>query len=96
MGTDGFAIKVEAEGLAGAFPRTYACSISGREEGRATGIVAALVAERLYASSCRPGVYHIEQLFDPLAVSGTVSAHGFEVELGGWSAKDKPHSPDRA
>src|SRR5215207_8752100 len=45
-GSDGFAVKVEAEGKEG---DRYSCSAWGRVEGRATGVVAALVAGRLAA-----------------------------------------------
>jgi hypothetical protein len=43
---------------------SYTCSVSGREEGRITGLVAAEVAEHLYSSTNSPGVFHIEQLFE--------------------------------
>jgi saccharopine dehydrogenase-like NADP-dependent oxidoreductase len=81
VGSDGFAVKVEAEGLNGERPELYSCSIRGRGEGHATGIVAALVAERLCDSPCEPGVFHIEQLFEPVEVFGRVEDLGLTVEL---------------
>lgn len=53
----------------------------GHGEGRATGIVAALVAERLCASPCEPGVFHIEQLFEPVELFGRVEDRGLTVDL---------------
>lgn len=41
----------------------YECSLRGDVEGRATGLVAAQVAEQLVLSSYPAGVFHIEQLF---------------------------------
>jgi saccharopine dehydrogenase (NAD+, L-lysine-forming) len=81
VGSDGFAVKVEAEGSIGERPERYSCSIRGRGEGRATGIVATLVAERLCDSPCEPGVFHIEQLFEPAEVFGRVEDLGLTVDL---------------
>lgn len=81
LGSDGFAVKVEAEGLIGGHPELYSCSIRGHGEGHATGIVAALVAERLCASPCEPGVFHIEQIFEPVKLFGRVEDGGLTVDL---------------
>ncbi len=78
LGSDGFAVK--AEGVDG---RSYACAASGRGEARATGVVAALVAEKLYTSpsSLEAGVFHVEQLFAPERFLGRASDYGVEVVL---------------
>jgi hypothetical protein len=81
VGSDRFAVKVEAEGLIGERPVLYSCSIRGHGEGRATGIVAASVVERLSASPGEPGVFHIEQLFDPVKLFGGVEDRGLTVDL---------------
>ncbi len=78
-GSDGFAVKVEAEGKEGG---RYSCSAWGRGEGRATGVVATLVAGRLQASPLKRGVFHAEQLFDPLEVFAGVKEHGIAIDLG--------------
>jgi hypothetical protein len=79
FGSDGFAVAAEAEGKAG----RHSCSVWGRGEGRATGVVAALVAEILYDSPPQyPGVFHIDQLFDPLEFFASVAGHGISFELG--------------
>src|SRR5687767_10834841 len=80
-GSDGFALEVQAEGLIGGRPGLYSCSIRGHGEGRATGIVAALVAERLCSSPGEPGVFHIEQLFEPVELLGRVQDLGLTVDL---------------
>jgi saccharopine dehydrogenase-like NADP-dependent oxidoreductase len=82
VGSDVFAVKVDAEGMIKNEPYAYACSISGRREGYVTGVVAALVAERVYTSSFRSGIFHIEQLFDPLALFAQIADRGFAVDLG--------------
>jgi len=81
LGSEGFSVKVEAEGAVDGYPSTYSGSVSGRGEGYATGIVAALVAERLYAAPCERGVLHVEQLFDPSAMFDQITAHGLTVAL---------------
>lgn len=82
LGSDVFAVKVDAEGSIKSEPYTYACSISGRREGYVTGVVASLVAERVYTSFFRSGIFHIEQLFDPLALFAQLADYGFAVDLG--------------
>jgi hypothetical protein len=79
MGSDGFAVKAEAEGKGGG---VYACSARGRGEARTTGVVAAIVAERLLTSpSLERGVFHIEQLFEPTKLFGRVEDLGLTVDL---------------
>jgi hypothetical protein len=64
MGSDVFIAQVVANGTANGKPTSYTCSVSGHEEGRITGLVAAEVAEHLCTSTAPPGVLHIERLFD--------------------------------
>jgi saccharopine dehydrogenase-like NADP-dependent oxidoreductase len=82
MGSDEFVVKVDAEGESHGSRRSYSCSTSGRREGYATGLVAALVAELLYTSDVERGVFHIEQLFDPLAIFGDLADYALTIELG--------------
>jgi hypothetical protein len=70
---------VEAEGKEG---RRYSCSAWGRGEGRATGVVAALVAGRLQASPLERGVFQVEQHFDPPEVFAGIKEHGIAIDLG--------------
>ena len=65
FGTNQFALKVDAginqnEGV------LFECSIIGNGQGNITGMVASKVAEKLLTTSFENGVYHIEQLFDPI------------------------------
>lgn len=65
IGSDEFVIKVEAKSDLNEQQGSYAFAVSGREEGRITGEIAAEVARRLVSTSFSPGMYHIEQLFEP-------------------------------
>lgn len=79
IGSDGFAVKAEAEGRGGS---VYSCSARGRGEARTTGVVAAFVVERLLTSpSLERGVFHIEQLFEPVDLFGRMEDLGLTVDL---------------
>ncbi|WP_067548733.1 MFS transporter [Nocardia crassostreae] len=67
VGSDRFAVKVESDS-AGAW-------FTGRRQSRATGVVAALLAERVHRFP--PGVRHIEQLVDPVEFLADLHRHGF-------------------
>lgn len=79
FGSAEFVIKVE-----GANSREervlYECSLSGEVEGRITGLVAAKVAERLFLSSLPSGVFHVEQLFNPLEFLESLGRIGLTFE----------------
>ncbi|MEU0272595.1 saccharopine dehydrogenase NADP-binding domain-containing protein [Streptomyces sp. NPDC006307] len=61
-GGDGFAVRVDARGH-GPHARRVAYALTGREQSRVTGLVAAHVArELLTGGPSAPGVHHIEQL----------------------------------
>ncbi len=59
-------IGVDAQGLANGQRQTSSTAVSGDGEGRITGLVAAQVAKRLIEGNFPVGVFHIEQLFEPL------------------------------
>ncbi|PYI53810.1 saccharopine dehydrogenase family protein [Paenibacillus flagellatus] len=69
-GSDVCVAKASAEGTQAGRPVRYECSVRGRQEHAVTGAVAAAVAERLYVGVCPPGVYHIEELFEPMELIG--------------------------
>jgi hypothetical protein len=75
-GSDDFCIKVEAATIADGKTSGYECLITGRGEERVTGLVTAHVTERLYRSSFPAGVFHIEQLFQPLDILEGLSSYG--------------------
>lgn len=81
FGTDRFAVKVEARSEEQGQP-VYQCALMGAQESRTTGLVAALVAEQLQTSSFASGVYHIEQLFDPVMVLNRMQEFGLFYEEG--------------
>ena len=66
LGTELFVAQVDAQGLANGQRQTSSSAVSGDGEGRITGLVAAQVAQRLIAGDFPSGVFHIEQLFEPL------------------------------
>ncbi len=71
--SDGLAVKAEAEGPE---ERSFSCFVSGLEEGRVTGVLAALLAERLCVSQyLDTGVFHIDQPFDPVRFLQRVAGH---------------------
>jgi hypothetical protein len=61
-------------------PEHRSCSIRGHGEGRTTGIVAAPVAEGLFASTSGPSEFYIEQLFEPVEVLDRVENLGLSVD----------------
>jgi saccharopine dehydrogenase-like NADP-dependent oxidoreductase len=63
FGSDIFIINVVANGSVNGKAMIYSCGVSGREEGRITGLVAAEVAEQMVFNTMPAGVFHIEQLF---------------------------------
>lgn len=66
FGSNQFVIKIEA-GSNRKQTLLYECSVNGTGQGKTTGLVAAKVAEKLYTSSFDSGVFHIEELFEPLS-----------------------------
>jgi hypothetical protein len=75
-GSNVFCIKVEAIATGDSTTSGYECLINGRGEGRITGLITAQVAEHLYWSSLPVGVFHIEQLFQPLDVISRLTSYG--------------------
>ncbi|GAB4584578.1 hypothetical protein Ntsu_24100 [Nocardia sp. IFM 10818] len=71
VGSDRFALKVESD-VAGAW-------FTGRRQSRATGVAAALLAERVHRFPA--GVRHIEQLVDPVEFLADLHRHGFTAGL---------------
>ncbi|WP_232333768.1 hypothetical protein [Agromyces laixinhei] len=71
LGNDRFAVTVCSGGAR--------ASLAGRQQTRATGLVAALTVARL--PSMPPGVRHLEQLVDPVDLLTELSRHGFDLEL---------------
>lgn len=65
FGSDIFMIKVDAHGMVGEKEIFYECAVSGHGEGRGTALIASEVAASLNSAPFSPGVFHIEQLFDP-------------------------------
>lgn len=76
FGSNKFVIKVDDRGIVDGKLAWYEPSIRGQGEGMITGLVAAKVAEHLYTSSLPSGVFHIEQLFEPIEFIESLSGNG--------------------
>lgn len=63
MGTDQYAVKVEATGMEGNKIHQAALGIKGRDESQATAQVASAAALHLLNRRFQSGVFHIEELF---------------------------------
>jgi hypothetical protein len=72
FGTDRFVVQAAATDARG---RRVALAAAGRQEGRATGVVAAHVARRLHAGDIPAGVVHIDGLGDPTVLLGKLGQH---------------------
>jgi saccharopine dehydrogenase-like NADP-dependent oxidoreductase len=88
FGTELFVAQVDAQGLANGQWQTSSSAISGDGEGRVTGLVAAQVAERLVADNFPPGVFHIEQLIEPLPFITELESDGVRFHANGVSSKE--------
>lgn len=81
VGGDGFAVTASAGGVS--------CSVTGRGQSRATGVVAALLVRRLPALP--PGVWHVDQIVDPVEfLSELTAGHGFTMQLDGTQTSGGP------
>ncbi|MFH1908875.1 MAG: saccharopine dehydrogenase NADP-binding domain-containing protein [Chloroflexota bacterium] len=82
IGSDQFALKVEASGRKNGDEIKFSSTVRGAGEARMTGLVAAQVAHRLYSGIYPAGVFHIEQLFEPQefihSISGVSFTQGIE------------------
>ncbi|AHL73382.1 saccharopine dehydrogenase NADP-binding domain-containing protein [Bacillus altitudinis] len=63
MGTDQYAVKVEAVGMKGNEIHQAALGIKGRDESQATAQVASAAALHVLSRQFQAGVFHIEELF---------------------------------
>ncbi|MGG3129805.1 saccharopine dehydrogenase NADP-binding domain-containing protein [Bacillus pumilus] len=63
MGTDQYAVKVEATGMDGNKIHQAALGIKGRDESQATAQVASAAALHLLSRRFQTGVFHIEEVF---------------------------------
>ncbi|MDQ0193575.1 saccharopine dehydrogenase family protein [Paenibacillus wynnii] len=64
LGTEMFAVKIDARGKKSQENMLVECFLQGRKEAEITAKVASAVADAVYRSPYPHGVYHIDQLFD--------------------------------
>ncbi len=79
FGSEIFVIQVDAQGLAKGQPKSLSRAVSGERETRFTGLVAAQVVERLLKYNYPSGVFHIEQLFEPLSIITALADDGLQL-----------------
>ncbi|MBD8497999.1 saccharopine dehydrogenase family protein [Paenibacillus arenosi] len=72
LGSDQFAVKVDAQGKQNNEDVSVECLVRGRHEANMTAAVATAVATAIYRSPMPYGVYHIEQLFQLLDLLPTI------------------------
>ena len=65
-GSDKFVLQVEASGEKNGRFQTHTAAITGNGQSRATGLVTAQVVERVLSEDIPVGIFHSEQLFEPL------------------------------
>ncbi len=66
-GSDKFVLQVETRGEKDGRFYTHTAAIVGNGQSRATGLATAQVVERLLFEEFLAGVFHSEQLFEPLS-----------------------------
>jgi hypothetical protein len=76
FGSEIFVIQVDAQGRVNGEMQEKSFAVSGENEARGTGLVAAQVAERLATAVYPPGVFHSEQLFAPRPFIESLSSDG--------------------
>jgi saccharopine dehydrogenase-like NADP-dependent oxidoreductase len=76
FGTDRFVVQARATDADG---RQVSLSAAGREESRATGVVAAHVARLLRAGNAPAGVVHIDDIADPAVLLRGLEQHGITL-----------------
>lgn len=65
-GSDKFVLQVEASGEKNGCFQTHTAAIIGNGQSRATGLATAQVVERVLSEDIPVGIFHSEQLFEPL------------------------------
>lgn len=76
FGSEKFAGLIEAGGEKDGCDQIQTYAIVGNGQSRATGLVAAQVVEQLHTTGFPPGVFHIEQLFEPLPFMRRLAGEG--------------------
>lgn len=81
MGTEAYALKVEASGSRGGIAQKTERFFHGSVESDMTARVAAAVAAELQRGDQPPGVYHIEQLFGTDVLDGEIRSRVMRRDL---------------
>jgi saccharopine dehydrogenase-like NADP-dependent oxidoreductase len=78
FGSEIFVIQVDAQGLVNAQPQALSLVVTGEREAHFTGLVVAQVADQLMKYNYPPGVFHVEQLFEPRSFITTLAEDGLQ------------------
>lgn len=89
VGSDRFAVQVEAQGTANGRQRQRQFAVTGQEQSRATGLAAAHVATQLHAKTFPAGVFHIEHVFAPLPFLEALTRRGLRFWDHGQLARQE-------
>jgi saccharopine dehydrogenase-like NADP-dependent oxidoreductase len=77
LGSNEFALVVEAAGDVDSSRRRRRATVLGHEQSRGTGIVAARVVEQLIQDDLRAGVYHSNQVIDAAPIVADLRERGY-------------------
>ena len=78
FGSDIFVLKAEAYRHSEDESPAFECTLVGYGEGYATGMVTAKVASLVFKSSLSSGVFHMEQIVDPVAFIKEIEKEGLK------------------
>ncbi|MFQ5433240.1 MAG: saccharopine dehydrogenase family protein [Anaerolineae bacterium] len=78
FGSELFVAQVDGHGVVSGKQKSGSFAVVGEREARFTGLVAAQVAEGLMTAVYSSGVFHIEQLFEPLLFIEALAIYGLE------------------
>lgn len=76
IGGNGFAVTVKVDGQQNSTPKTLTTAVDGREQSRATGIVAATVPLATRDTTVPDGVYHVHEFLEPGPILDVLQEQG--------------------
>jgi saccharopine dehydrogenase (NAD+, L-lysine forming) len=86
LGSDRFAVQVEAQGTANGRQDERQFAVTGQTQSRATALAAAHVVTQLHTKAFPAGVFHIEQIFAPLPFLEQLNQRGLRF----WDHPELP------
>ncbi len=77
VGGDGFAVTVEVDGQVDSTAKTLMTAIDGREQSRATGIIAAIVSMAIHDTTVLDGVHQVHEILDSEPIFDVLRDQGY-------------------